>query len=115
MRPTVRMSGYLKVSGNAFQRRNMHRHKPNLVAFAMNANVFDAPAVQKIPHLQTAEFLAPQTVIKKHRQNRPVTFALQCAGVGRIEQCAGLRPSPIAGVLPSLAPSLGRFTPSTGL
>jgi hypothetical protein len=87
----VRMSGKLQVSGDSFQRRHMHRHKPNFVALAMNANVLDATAVLKVAHFQAAEFFAPQPVIKKNRQNPPVTLSFQRGRIRSIQQQPGLR------------------------
>ena len=104
--------GGMEVLLDPGQGGGMSGHEADLAALAVDAQVLDPAPVFQVPDPERTQLGPAQPVVKQHRQNRPVPFALEGVRRRRVEQ----RPAPARhrwpGVLPSLVSLDGRFTPT---
>jgi hypothetical protein len=100
---------------NELGRKLMKRHVSLLIALALHEQMRDALNLKPvILNPEPAEFGAAEAVIEKGGQNGAIRLALSVSSTGALRSPRACR-SAMAGVLPVLRMTVGRFTPLRGL
>jgi hypothetical protein len=82
----ARVAGGFQVIVDPLQGQRMGRHVADFTAFTENAQMDHTLAGLEIAHAQAAQFLAPQPVVQKGGQDRPVALAFKRIGRRRLQK-----------------------------
>ena len=76
------MVGGGQIVSNRLQRSRVHGNVPQFSALAVNAEVFDAPALMDVADQQLAELIASQRVVEEDRQDGSIPFGFEDLSLG---------------------------------